>query len=71
MNMPCNSVTCANHENTFLLCLMSVCGCSFDLNKIAQAQGDKAARKQSTQLRNAAMDSLAEVGAATLYQFLS
>ena len=50
---------------------MSVCGCSFDLNKIAQAQGDKAARKQSTQLRNAAMDSLAEVGAATLYQFLS
>lgn len=42
--------------------------CSFDLNKLAQAQGDKAARKQYSQLRNAAMDSLAEVGAAALSQ---
>ncbi len=35
--------------------------CSFDLNKVAQAQGDKTARKQSQQLQRAAMDSLAEV----------
>ncbi|KAL3136794.1 hypothetical protein ABBQ38_005507 [Trebouxia sp. C0009 RCD-2024] len=34
---------------------------SFDLNKIAQAQGDKAARKQSAQLQRAAMDSLAQL----------
>ena len=37
--------------------------CSFDLNKIAQAQGDKTARKQSIQLRKEAVDSLAEVSA--------
>lgn len=34
---------------------------SFDLNKVAQAQGDKSSRKQFQQLQKAAMDSLAEL----------
>ncbi|DBA88101.1 TPA: hypothetical protein ACH3X2_005099 [Trebouxia sp. C0005] len=34
---------------------------SFDLKKVAQAQGDKASRKQFQQLQKAAMDSLAEL----------
>ena len=38
-----------------------MCVCSFDLNKVAQAQGDKTARKQAQRLQRAAMDSLAEV----------
>ena len=39
--------------------------CRFDLNKIAQASGDKSLRKQSAQLQKAAADALAEVSTAS------
>ena len=47
------------------------CICSFDLNKIAQASGDKSMRKQSAQLQKAAMDALAEVCLASLPIFVA